>query len=63
MSKVEMNDATAMHLRDRALEIGEERRRQLPRQRAGEQNAGAILENQGLSIEIPKQAWNRLYSF
>lgn len=63
MSKIEMNDTAAMHLRDRPLQIREEGRRQLPSQRAGEQHAWPVFENQGCRIELPEQPRNRLDPF
>jgi hypothetical protein len=63
MPKVEMDDTSPVHLGDRSLEFDQEIRRESSGQRAGEQNAGSVLEDQGCRVELPKKAWDRLDAF
>ena len=51
--KIEMDDASPMHLCDRPLQLHQECPRKLSGQRAREQNARPILDDQGGRVELP----------
>ena len=63
MSKIEVDDTSSVHLGDRSLEFYQEIRRESPSQRAREQNAWSVLEDEGDRVDLAKKARDRLDAF